>query len=161
MYVRAQARNVTLRVELPPMDGAGGPCALVIVRLEALTYAGALFSVPFSLRFFEVVSLPAAVLASSCTARQWLGVFSLPSIVQGHDYATAMVCSLPAGLSATAQTLWARGGILCTLSKRIQLTSVLMQVRRHRQRATHCRGCLQRQRRARSRGMPGPRLIRL
>ena len=40
-HVRAQARNVTLRVELPPMDGVGGPCALVIVRLDALTYAGA------------------------------------------------------------------------------------------------------------------------
>jgi hypothetical protein len=35
-----QAHNVTLRVELPPMDGAGGPCSLVVIRLDMLTYAG-------------------------------------------------------------------------------------------------------------------------
>ena len=35
-----QARNVTLRIELPPMDGAGGPCSLVVLRLDTLSYAG-------------------------------------------------------------------------------------------------------------------------
>lgn len=35
-----QARNITLRIELPPLDGEGGPASLVVVRLDNLTYAG-------------------------------------------------------------------------------------------------------------------------
>ncbi|BDA50280.1 probable autophagy-related protein 2 at C-terminar half [Coccomyxa sp. Obi] len=37
---RLQARNITLRIELPPLDGEGGPASLVVVRLDDLTYAG-------------------------------------------------------------------------------------------------------------------------
>ena len=37
---RLQARNVTLRIELPAMDGAGGPWSLVVLRLDTLSYAG-------------------------------------------------------------------------------------------------------------------------
>jgi hypothetical protein len=35
-----QASNVTLRIELPPLNGGDGPVSLVVIRLEKLGYAG-------------------------------------------------------------------------------------------------------------------------
>ena len=37
-----QAKHITLRIELPPVNGPAGPPSLVILHLDSLMYSGVL-----------------------------------------------------------------------------------------------------------------------
>jgi len=39
-HVSVQAKQITLRIELPPVNGPDGPPSLVILHLDSLIYSG-------------------------------------------------------------------------------------------------------------------------
>ena len=87
-----------MRIELPPLDGEGGPASLVVVRLEDLTYAG---KPPFfcMLHVQEDLLLPLSRLLSGLSlylcARRW-AFFQSPS---------CLACFLPCILVLLAARL--------------------------------------------------------
>lgn len=85
---RLQARNITLRIELPPLEGEGGPPALVIVRLEDLTYAG-------QLAFFHS-SPPHHILRTflcECSMVIWLSEIQVQVRISSLQYQVFSTCS--------------------------------------------------------------------